>query len=440
MPYRLDESGRCVVDDAGTTVPGGCHDTHADAVDHLRALMANVDEARTAALSDRFPLDPDERWFFEMPDWFKPGMKLTVITDGPEAGRLAASLAARGTYILSGLGPWKSPPSPSGYEEAMQGDTVTASGRVVKTANLAADIDHVNERASFRQARDAMANTGTQLARVRFYDVDGYTIALGAAWPGLSDLQVRKMQASALSGHWTWREEYGGYDCAGAIFCNSPALPLPDRPVFQPLALAASLDVAHPPVVGGWVSTKEEAMSDEPTVTLTLTASETRALHELLHDPARTAAVPAPVPEPEAPAAGGDMVSREEFDALVARLGEVEAELLDRNLADVDAMMAALPESLGGRPAAKYTPEELQAMADRGEVFDIETMAYPVGDCEDVTAAVADSEQEFGGANTPDDLRGYIVARAEQLGCLDAVPQDWQGLSESVATAEPVAV
>lgn len=45
MPYHL--VGNCVTNsDTGKTVPGGCHENHADAVNHMRALYANVPDAR----------------------------------------------------------------------------------------------------------------------------------------------------------------------------------------------------------------------------------------------------------------------------------------------------------------------------------------------------------------------------------------------------------
>jgi L-lactate utilization protein LutC len=44
MPYELD--GNCVVKEDGSPVPGGCHDTHEQALAHLKALEANVPEAK----------------------------------------------------------------------------------------------------------------------------------------------------------------------------------------------------------------------------------------------------------------------------------------------------------------------------------------------------------------------------------------------------------
>lgn len=366
MPWELrqrDDKWCVVKATTDETVPGGCHDSRDDAAAHMRALYANEPGARTAAMADAFPLDPPEEWFAEMPAWFQPGMKGSLATDGPDAGRFAATVAARGTFILSGTGDkWRSPPSPSNYEEAHQGDTYTASGHVVRTANLAMDTNHVPIHASYERARDLMAHTGTAVARVRYMDVGGHTVALGAAWPGLTDLQVRKLQASALSGDWRWREEYGGYDMAGSVVVNNPALPLKgDRPVFQPYAMAASLGLEHPPIYGSWVCDDEgncSLMPPEPTVNLNLSATDVQALHRVLTNPAILAAVA----EPAAPcscqshtAAVGDPAlaeavapemgapTREEFDALARQVEELQGQIMSDALADVDGMVAALP-------------------------------------------------------------------------------------------------
>jgi hypothetical protein len=366
-------------------------------------------------------------------------MKLSVVTEGPDAGRVAGTVANRGTFILAGTGEqWQSPRSPSSYEETMQGDTMTAEGRMIKTANLSADVNHVGAGASFQQARDVMANTGTQLARVRFIDTPYGTVALGAAWPGLTDLQVRKMQASALSGDWRWREEYGGYDMAGAIFVNAPGFPLPDRPVFQPYALVASLGDPHPAVIGSWVCDEQGvcSMSDrEPVLTLTLTASETARLHDFLTRPqvaaapcscqAHTAAGLPMGPGDQAPVDVAGAVTREEFDALASAVGEVASRVQDLwdaymgdQMAAIDAMEAALP--IVQTAAAGYSQQERDDLARRG--LAMADGSFPIGRCSDVRPAI--NSMGRGDAATPE-IKAHIISAAKQLDCVSELPPDW---------------
>jgi len=54
MPYEL--KGNCVVKQTtGETVPGGCHDTHAEALDHLQALEANVTKSEVVPKTSETP-------------------------------------------------------------------------------------------------------------------------------------------------------------------------------------------------------------------------------------------------------------------------------------------------------------------------------------------------------------------------------------------------
>lgn len=62
MPYRLAKQGDeyCVVHDDGSAVPGGCHRSRQDALDHLRALYANVPDATKADKPEKPAVHTDE--------------------------------------------------------------------------------------------------------------------------------------------------------------------------------------------------------------------------------------------------------------------------------------------------------------------------------------------------------------------------------------------
>lgn len=53
MPYKVGKSKSCpaskphaVMREDGSVVPGGCHESHGDALRHQRALMVNVPDAK----------------------------------------------------------------------------------------------------------------------------------------------------------------------------------------------------------------------------------------------------------------------------------------------------------------------------------------------------------------------------------------------------------
>lgn len=67
MPYKID--GKCVVhSDTGKPVPGGCHDTYREALAHLRALEANVDDAKSVDLRyiKALGIDKPEQFFSDI--------------------------------------------------------------------------------------------------------------------------------------------------------------------------------------------------------------------------------------------------------------------------------------------------------------------------------------------------------------------------------------
>jgi hypothetical protein len=173
-----------------------------------------------------FPLHPP-RAFFAKPDWLEPGQKLTVISDGPDAGRVAGYVAPWGQCLLDGRdGCLTAPSSPTNYVAAMQGETVTAEGDAIRTANVGGGVNHARLSADFRGAVNHMENTASQLMRV-IYGEDDYGIwCAGALWPDVGDRDLAMIRASAVSGDWRYRPELGAFDMAGVILVNNPGYPL----------------------------------------------------------------------------------------------------------------------------------------------------------------------------------------------------------------------
>lgn len=174
-----------------------------------------------------WPLNPPRSWLFDKPEWFTPGDKLTLVTEGPEAGRVAGTVASHAQCILDGQpGCWRAPDSPTAYQAAHQGDTLTAEGELVHTANVGGGINHARVAEKFSGAVKHYDNTASQLMRVRYYDDGDWIIALGAAWPDITDRDVAMVRASAMSGDWRYRPELGAFDLAGAQLVNNPGFPL----------------------------------------------------------------------------------------------------------------------------------------------------------------------------------------------------------------------
>lgn len=303
------------------------------------------------------PLYPPKDWF-QKPAELQRGAKIAVITEGPQAGRVFGYVAPNKQCILSGREKqecWQVPHSPTNYAAAMQGDTLTAEGELIRTANVGGEVDHAPIAwTRFEKVRDHYANTASQVMRV-VYGQDDYGVwAAGALWPEITHRQAAVVRASALSGDWRWRQELDGYDMAGSQMVSIPGFPL----IPTVAARAASASDPHPAIIGGFGGIPEEQpMAPEPTVEMDLsrfTASELQRLHAILTGasplvPAVTAGAGCAcqshtaAPEGELPMApeAGDLAGR--IEALERQVEELIGAQMAKELGEVDAMVAALP-------------------------------------------------------------------------------------------------
>jgi hypothetical protein len=117
--------------------------------------------------------------------------------------------------------------SPTDYDYAHVGETITSDGETIKTAVIAGGIPHPNDQVPADMVPNIYANTGHQVMRVRYgQDNNGLWFA-GALFPNLDEHEVATIRASALSGDWRWQAQYrktggGAYDFSGAIMVNIP--------------------------------------------------------------------------------------------------------------------------------------------------------------------------------------------------------------------------
>lgn len=194
----------------------------------------------------KIPLSPPAAWF-ERPEEGIPTDKR--ITIEPE-GRVYGYIALWNTCHV-GLGGCTQPPkgSPSNYDYAHQGETLTAEGELIKTAVIAGGTTHAPVDMNTAAVPEYYENTGTQLMRVRYGEDDDGLWFAGALWPEVNDLQVAQIRASSVSGDWrfhaAWRRSGGQYDFAGSCFVNIPGFPMDSKGGIndrsgEPYAIAAS--------------------------------------------------------------------------------------------------------------------------------------------------------------------------------------------------------
>ena len=170
------------------------------------------------------PLNPPKDWF-EHPGSIPTDRRITITPDGRVYGYVSLWDTCH-----AGLPGCVKPPkgSPSNYGFAHQGETMTAEGDLIATANIGggaghAPLDH-GAPAQFYE------NTSTQLMRVRYGEDQNGLWFSGALWPNVNDFDVARIRASSISGDWrwmgSWRDTGSGYDFAGACFVNIPGFPM----------------------------------------------------------------------------------------------------------------------------------------------------------------------------------------------------------------------
>jgi len=174
--------------------------------------------------SDETLLHPPLDWFEAPADGIPTDKRLTITADGRVFGYVAlwnsCHVGAEGC-----IPPPKG--SPTDYEYAHVGETVTADGSTITTAIIAGNMPHVGEGIDSQNVPDLYANAGKQMMRVRYFETpDGLAFA-GALMPGLTDADVERIRASALSGDWRYHPQWrytasGGYDFSGTILVNVP--------------------------------------------------------------------------------------------------------------------------------------------------------------------------------------------------------------------------
>jgi len=179
-----------------------------------------TDPDRAAVIASGGPMRPPAGWFT---DPALPGpTPLTVDDDG----RVYGHLAAWGTCHTGQQGTCVTPPrSGTGYALFRVGAVRTAEGDDVAVGHITLGTGHADIRASASAAVEHYDHTGTVVADVAAGEDDHGIWVAGALRPDVTDLDVRALRASALSGD--WRRHGHGLELVAALAVNVPGFPIP---------------------------------------------------------------------------------------------------------------------------------------------------------------------------------------------------------------------
>ena len=177
-------------------------------------------ESESALVAGSAPTRPPSSWFAD------PGLAgptpLTVTEDGRVYGHLATWGTCHTGYAGQCVEP---PPSATNYAYFRTGAIRTAEGPEVAVGRLTLDTNHAGRRLGPSDTAAHYDHTGLAVADVSAgEDVHGIWVA-GAMRPGVSEDDVRTLQASPLSGD--WRRIGGNLELVAALAVNSPGFPIP---------------------------------------------------------------------------------------------------------------------------------------------------------------------------------------------------------------------
>lgn len=207
---------------------------------HTKATPADIQAALDyAAIAASLPVDEVDPAYFIPPASLTAATKMSISLDGPLPGQVYGTVAPEGRCILDGgASCWtvadlqRDDPN---LDRVHQGDARLTDGTLLKIAALSGDVGHAPAGLSAQQANDWMGATGTQFARVRFSYKEGVgLVAAGIAWPEIvaNQRSVAALRASptSLDARWlsavAWLKDEGRYALCGAVFVNTPGLPL----------------------------------------------------------------------------------------------------------------------------------------------------------------------------------------------------------------------
>lgn len=165
------------------------------------------------------PMAPPATWFDD--PGFDDVTALTIDDDGHVYGHLAVWGACH-----TGLsGRCVTPPkSKADYAYFLTGAIKTAEGELRSVGQITLDTGHADLKLSARAALAHYDNTGTAVADIAVGDDEFGIWINGAMRPDVTELQVRQLRASPLSGDW---RQYGrGLELIAALAVNVQGYPV----------------------------------------------------------------------------------------------------------------------------------------------------------------------------------------------------------------------
>lgn len=295
-------------------------------------------------------------------DWFRdPGLaEVTPVTVTAD-GRVFGHIAAWDTPHVGMPGRNVRPPrSRADYGYFHTGAVVASdSGQPVEISvgHLTLDTGHASLSADASDAAAHYDNTGAQVASVcAGEDAHGIWFA-GAVDPGVDELRLRKLRASAVSGD--WRPINNSLELVAALMVNTPGFPIPRARVASAADLvpivAAGMVAPHPSEEAVVAAPTPPQPTDGPSADGTVTIGDTGLVGRIVEQTDEgQVVVEVTVPadelhsasEEQAVAASAKLTQRQQMRSLQASLDAVREDLAARDRADeATRLLQSVPTS-----------------------------------------------------------------------------------------------
>lgn len=341
-------------------------------------------------LKSEIPMLPPDNWF--EPPKFTRATPLTVDNDGRVYGHIAA-------WNVNHIGlprATKPPRSRSKYAYFHTGVLRTESGVDVAVGQLTLAGGHAPLNADAASAAKHYDDTASAVADIHVGE-DEYGIwCAGSIRPGLEEMQIRSLRASAPSGD--WRPINGSLELVAICQVNVPGFP-----------------TARVMIAGGkMLALVAAGASYMAMMKCSGAACALSTKAELLGELAASA--------PD----------------LKSRVREAKRSLREANIQAITASAADMREKALVAAAvaelAKISDEERMNLAKKGHA--LSDGAYPIRNEQDLKNAI----QAYGRAKSSERrmVRKHIMKRARQLKKLDLIPNHWKN-ADSMETAGKVA-
>ncbi len=350
-------------------------------------------EALTASgfLASPIPVTPPEQWFHN------PGLtKPTPITVEPD-GRIYGHIAAWHVNHIGMPRSTRPPRSKSKYAYFHTGVCRTDSGKDMPVGQLTLAGGHADLHANAAQAAKHYDDTASAIADVHAGEDDYGIWVAGSVRPDATEMDIRKLRASAPSGD--WRPINGSLELVAVCQVNVPGFPIAR-------ALVASGKVFALVAAGASYFAMMKSQHVTSLVERAAKLSELSASSE-------------------------DLMTRFETQfGYVPRSKRKKPEKAIVSSAKMEEMRERVLIASAVAELAKISEEERGTLAEKG--YAMPDGAYPIRNTEDLKNAI----KAFGRAKESEraQVRRHIMKRARQLKAGDLIPEQWKN-SHTMAVA-----